>query len=383
MPAVASKHSSKTRQPAVLVVDDESAMRELFADIVAGGAACSVQSARSVAEARSLLQRNQYQLMVADVHLPDGDGMELLEDLKLTSPAAAAIVMTEKPHIDAALYALRHGVVDYLPKPFNAQQITQHVKTALHRQAISARNDVRLTRLKNAVRDLNKARHTVSQKVDLLCNDLVNAYGEVAQHLTEVRIGQSFRQTIESAADLEQLLCHAMDWVLKEAGYCNIAIWLSGDGESFDLGAYMKYTTVGDKNVTQALHDALVPLTAKSGFAHLTGEEFLALLRPAEKKLLPHQTAMSVACNYLGETLAVFTCFRDGKCPFKEEDAAMLRQIGGLFAVALAGSTRGDKPDAAPEAEPGNSDTIDEPKKKRDKKDDAADWWKRGEAPPF
>ncbi|HEX8340952.1 MAG TPA: response regulator [Tepidisphaeraceae bacterium] len=381
MSAVATKHESKSKQPSVLVVDDEPAMRELFTDIVAGGARCRVQSARTIAEARHLLRHNQYQLMIADVHLPDGDGMDLLEDLKLTSPAAAAIVMTQKPSIDGTLFALRHGVVDYLPKPFNAQQITQQVKTALRRQAIAERDDVRLTRLKTAVRELNKARHTVSQKVDLLCNDLVNAYGEVAQQLTDVRIGQSFKQTIDAAADLEQLLCHAMDWVLKEAGYCNIAIWLSGDNEVFDLGAYMKYTTAGEKQTTQALHDALVPLTAKEGSTHLSGEEFLAMLKPSEKKLLPNQTAMTVACNYLGETLAVFACFRDGKCPFKDEDAAMLKQIGGLFAVALATSTRGDAPDET------DSNTLDEPKnesrKKPNKKDDAADWWKRGEAPPF
>jgi FixJ family two-component response regulator len=380
MQAVASKSTSRNKQPAVLVVDDEPAMRELFADIVAPGAACRVHLAKSVAEARSLLQRNQFQLLVADVRLPDGDGMELLEDLKLTSPAAAAIVMTERPTIDQTLYALRHGVIDYLPKPFDAKQITRQVKSALQRQAIAARDEARLTRLKSAVRELNKARHTVSQKVDLLCNDLVNAYSEVAAQLLDVRVGQSFRQTLESATDLEQLLCHAMDWILKEAGYCNIAIWLSGDEHTFELGAYMKYTTVGEKKVTAALHDALVPSTAKEGFLHLSGDEFLALLRPAEKKLLPFQTAMSVACNYLGETLAVVSCFRDGKCPFRDEDAAMLKQIAGLFAIALASSTRGEDKSSEPEAG-GYAD--DEPKNKTKKKDDAADWWKRGEAPPF
>jgi hypothetical protein len=54
----------------------------------------------------------------------------------------------------------------------------------------------------------------VSKKVDLLCNDLVAAYGELSRKLDGVRTQESFRKLVDRRKDLAQLLCHAMDWIL-------------------------------------------------------------------------------------------------------------------------------------------------------------------------
>ncbi len=388
---------TKSIDPVILVVDDEADMIDLFRDVVAPAIKCKMYVARDMAEARRMLTKHQIELLIADVHLPDGTGIELLEELKLTSPHAAAIFMSQKPQVDHTIFALRHGVMDYLPKPFTADQIHGHVRDALQKQAINARNEKRLTRLKSAVRELNKARHTVSQKVDILCNDLIQAYGEVAAQLLDVRLGDSFRKTISSSKDLEQMLCHAMDWLLKEAGYSNIAIWLAGDESVFELGAYMKYTVVGDKKVIETLHSSLVQPTVREGFMHLSDQEFNQLLQPAERKVLPAQTVMSASCTYLGESLAVVMLFRDGKCPYRDEDEVMLKTIASVFATQLAtivkvdgsvASADADEIDPAGDIWEGESDQEAEPKPKprsnKKKKDQAdADWWKRGEPPPF
>lgn len=383
---------AKTIVPVVLVVDDEPDMIDLFRDVVAPAIQCKLHVARNMAEARRVLSRQPIELMVADIHLPDGSGMELLEELKLTSPNAGAVFMTQQPKVDQTLFALRHGALDYLPKPFDAQQIQTFIRQALQKQSILARNERRLTRLKSAVRELNKARHMVSQKVDILCNDLVTAYGEVAAQLQDVRQGESFRKSIESAKDLEQMLCHAMDWLLKEAGYSNIAIWLSGDDGTFELGAYMKYTIVGDKRVTGALHRALIQPTVREGFLHLSDQEFNQMLAPADRKLLPAQTVMTASCTYLGEALSTIMLFRDGKCPFRDEDEAMLKTVASVFATLLATMVRGGEFEASEGAhdsdEPTGPDLFEDDeqpknhKRKKQPKNDA-DWWKRGEPPPF
>lgn len=397
MPKAVSPTVSKTKNapvPTVLVVDDEPAMLEMFRDIVVSDVACKLHVAKSMAEARKVLTKQSIDVMVADVMLPDGSGMDLLAELKLTSPSGAAVFMTGQPSVEQTTYAMRHGALDYLPKPFSAEQIREHVKIAIQKQQIAARNERRLTKLKTAVRELNKARRTVSQKVDLLCNDLVSAYGEVSAQMQTLRVQESFRRTLEQAKDLEQLLCHAMDWLLKEAGYCNIAIWLSGQDENrFELGAYMKYTVVGEKKVTMALQKALVQPTVREGFLHLSDSEFAHLLPAADKKLMPPQTVMSASCTYLGESLAVVAMFRDGKCPFKDEDVAMFKAITTVFATQLASAVRGgDDHEEAPETPSEDvSDTpwaddhnVDKkPKNKKEKDQHDADWWKRGEPPPF
>jgi len=108
--AVCKDPKPRTKVPAVLVVDDEASIIEIFEDVVAGGVACKMLKASSMAEARKVLTSGPIDLLVADVGLPDGNGMELLEELRLTSPNAAAIFMTQKPSVDGTLYALRaHG----------------------------------------------------------------------------------------------------------------------------------------------------------------------------------------------------------------------------------------------------------------------------------
>lgn len=384
------KSRSKTNAPAVLVVDDEPAMIELFRDIIAPGLQCKLLVAVDLAQARKVMAKHKVELLVADICLPDGSGLDLLEELRLIHPAAGAVFMTAKPSVDQTVYALRHGVLDYLPKPFNATQAREQLAAALIRQATQARDDRRLTRLKNAIRVMNKARRTVSKKVDLLCNDLVSAYGEVSQQMSAVRIQESFRRTIEQAVDLEQLLCHAMDWLLKEAGYSNIAIWLSGDEENFELGAYMKYTIVGDVKVTTALQHAVVAATARDGFLNLSAEDMAKRLKPADRAVLPNQAALCTSCTYLGESLAVIALFRDGKTPYRIEDDAMLRQIATVFATRLTTLVkRGDEDeteDADGHIKPADNSAPwgeEEPKQSKKKKPDAADWWKTGEAPPF
>jgi hypothetical protein len=44
-----------------------------------------------------------------------------------------------------------------------------------------------------------------------------------------------------------------MDWLLRQMGYCNVAIWLTGDDGEYQLGAYMKYTIAGEPHFTEAM----------------------------------------------------------------------------------------------------------------------------------
>jgi hypothetical protein len=191
-----------------------------------------------------------------------------------------------------------------------------------------------------------------------------------------------------------------MDWLLKEAGYSNIAIWLCGDEGTFELGAYMKYTLPGEKKVIEALKASMLQPTIREGFVHLSDQELHQMLQPAERKLLPGQTIMSSACTYLGEALAVVMLFRDGKSPYRSEDEAMLKNIAGIFATELAGKVHGagdhaeiadddhaTGDDEAPGGDIWEADDED-PKRKpksnrKSKEKNDADWWKRGEPPPF
>jgi FixJ family two-component response regulator len=386
-PVVKQNNGSIRTKPCVLIVDDELATIEMVNDVVGSSIDCRIIAAHDFHEARALLGSEDIQLLVTDIHLPDGDGMALLSELQSAHPQAAAVVMTGDTSVQGAVRALRAGVLDFLPKPFSAEVLIDRVQRALDRQRIDAREARRIKRLKLAVKRLNTSRRLVSRKVDLLCNDLITAYGELSRQMDQVRLQEAFRKLMNEAKDLEQLLCHAMDWVLREIGYSNVAIWLASEEQEFELGAYMKYTIACDTKLTEAIQQSLLPMTVREGTLRLSDEEVTAKLSPTESAILRGQTVVGINCTYLGEPLAAFILFRDQRSPFTDEDVAMLKAIAPIFSVALAATVRQSQKadmDDSPfyEGEDGHGEEERNEKEKRDSRSEA-DWWKRGEPPPF
>ncbi len=379
MAPVINATSCKARvRPRVLVVDDEPGLIELVSDIVERSADCRLFSARDLAEAEKIIASEKIDLLLADLHLPDGDGMSLLPRLRENHPSAAAVIITGNPSVNGAISAMRAGVLDFLPKPFSAEHLMDRVRKALQRQAVTAHREIRLARLRTAVKKLNLTRHTISKKVDLLCNDLVGAYTDLSRQLDAVRMQESFRKLLGQASDLEQLLCHGMDWILRNAGYCNVAVWLASEEHEHELGAYMKYTIAGEPELTDAMRLGLVPLINREGSIHLYGPEARDQLTAAEYGYLAGQEILGCNCTYLGESLAAIVLFRDEKCPFTEEDETMIRAISPIFAVALANIVRRAQ---GGEEEGDDGALLDEDSDGKSNTD--SDWWKRGEPPPF
>ena len=379
MPAISSKTLSKFR-PRMLVVDDEPGMLDLFRDLVAKAVNCQPVFASSLSAARTVLAEQSIDLLVADVNLPDGNGTSLLEELNRLHPMAAAVMMSGEPSIEGTINAMRGGAMDFLPKPFSPDQMAERLRKALLAHRLKRVQETRFRKLKDTCKKLNEARKTISKKVDLLCNDLINAYGELSRSLETVRLQEGYSQFIAKANGLEQLLCHTMDWLLRQVGYCNIGIWLSSAEHDLQLGAFMKYTVAAEPPLMEAMQKNLLKLTMRRGFVRLGAQDLKATLTPGELKFLAEQEILAINCTYLGESLAVMALFRDHNTPFSTDDVAALKTMSPLFALSLARAVRGgDVENEEPhDGNPPPSTDNTKPKKK-----DPADWWKNGEAPPF
>lgn len=416
IPALTCRPAPATgAKPRILLVDDEPALVDVVRDVVGREIDCELTIASTLAEARRILAGGPFELLIADLNLPDGDGMLLLEALRLAQPLASAVIITGAPTIERAIGAIRGGALNFLPKPFSASDLVAHLRQALAHQAQNARDSRRLVKLREAVKRLNDARKIVSKKVDLLCNDLIGAYSELARQLDVVRIQEGFRKSVAESRDLEQLLCNAMDWILRQLGYCNIAIWLAANENDFQLGAYMKYTIGGEPGLVSAMKTGLVRQVNEQGALYLSGEQVQQKLTERELDYLGDQNIAGANCTYLAEALASVIVFRDANKPFTEDDVETLKAISPIFAVALASMVRGpqkyptdDSPfcdenptPTEPDDEPDDRDSRrrahdsddapgsgnwrpggSSPRPPRSRKNDA-DWWKRGEPPPF
>ena len=109
--------------PSLLLVDDDEAfVRRLAKAMEKRG--FTVQTAQSVAEGKSIVQRDPPAYAVVDLRLEDGNGLDVVEGLRAQRPDARIVVLTGYGNIATAVAAVKIGATDYLAKPADATDVT-------------------------------------------------------------------------------------------------------------------------------------------------------------------------------------------------------------------------------------------------------------------
>ncbi|KRC19474.1 sigma-54 dependent transcriptional regulator [Acidovorax sp. Root219] len=114
----------------ILVVDDEPDLRTLY-ELTLLREGYRVETAASVQEAREQLKAHRFDAVITDMRLPDGFGMELLQDLRDQQRKERCVVMTAYGSAENAVEALRSGAFDYLTKPVDLKQFRSVVASAI------------------------------------------------------------------------------------------------------------------------------------------------------------------------------------------------------------------------------------------------------------
>src|SRR5574344_944473 len=113
----------------ILVVDDEPDLCTLY-ELTLLREGYYVHTAANLAQARALLQVQRFDVLITDMRLPDGRGMELLHELHQQQRSERSIVITAYGSAENAVEALRYGAFDYLTKPVDLQQFRRVVASA-------------------------------------------------------------------------------------------------------------------------------------------------------------------------------------------------------------------------------------------------------------
>lgn len=114
----------------VLVVDDEPDLRTLY-ELTLLREGHRVQAAGSLAEAREQLEHQCFDVVITDMRLPDGLGLELLRELSSSRRPERSIMITAYGSAENAVEALKSGAFDYLTKPVDLKQFRSVVASAL------------------------------------------------------------------------------------------------------------------------------------------------------------------------------------------------------------------------------------------------------------
>jgi len=123
----------------LLIVDDEVSLRD-FLGIVFEGEGWDVEAAPTLAEARALIARREPDVVLCDLMLPDGSGIDLLHDLKAQNPSIAFIMITAHTSTKTAVEALKAGALDYIAKPFDIEELKIIVRKAVERKELEDEN---------------------------------------------------------------------------------------------------------------------------------------------------------------------------------------------------------------------------------------------------
>jgi len=113
-----------------LIVDDEPDIRELL-EITLGRMNIDTSAAEDLSRAKALLDEQRFDLCLTDMHLPDGNGLELVEHIARHHAQLPVAVITAYGSMDTAITALKAGAFDFVSKPVDLEQLRALVDTAL------------------------------------------------------------------------------------------------------------------------------------------------------------------------------------------------------------------------------------------------------------
>ena len=131
----------------ILIIEDEPSLRELIQR--------SLEKERYVVEAAADFQSGlrkiedyDYDCVLLDIMLPDGNGLNLLEQLKKMHKRENVIIISAKDSLDDKVLGLELGADDYLPKPFHLAELNARIKSVIRRQRRDGEMDIRLANIR-------------------------------------------------------------------------------------------------------------------------------------------------------------------------------------------------------------------------------------------
>lgn len=333
----AAKHTGLQE---VLVVDSDSRTTETIR-LGALEKGLTVRAAASVEQATLEMKRHPADLMIVNMQVGDNAGTQLLARLRELFPQAETIALSRAKTPEICLQAWRAGATDMLLGTMDVQEVKACLDRAVQRRANKDQAQARNRRLRTVCRSLNKARHEISQQVNLLCHDLVKAYQELAEQLNQTQVSGEFAALVGPEVEIETLIRRSMEWLLKKLGPVNAAVFLPDSERNFALGAYLNFDTNADSMLLELVSQTIVAEAAEGASALLVEtDQQIKDSFGAEANMLVGRSWLACGAYYQNECLAVIVVFRGQNEPLDPAWPALLESVGPVLAEKISRSIR-------------------------------------------
>lgn len=208
--------------PSILVVDDEEAVQKLLIRVLKRGGYGSVRTASSSEEAREVLANETVDLILTDVQMPGGSGLELLTHVHQVMPHVATILVTVADDTDLADKALALGAYGYIIKPFRTNEVLIGISNALRRRKLELENQSHREHLEETVKLRTADLWQAINKLELADKDIRASRTETISRLAiaaEFRDEETGRhvarmsrycEVLARAASADEELCYSI-----------------------------------------------------------------------------------------------------------------------------------------------------------------------------
>jgi bidirectional [NiFe] hydrogenase diaphorase subunit len=176
----------------ILLVEDEAVMRESVRDWLTD-VGYQVETVEDGEQALKTIAEQEFGLLILDLRLPGKDGLEVLQEARSRQPQLKGVIITAYPSVETAVEALKRGAVDYLPKPFDLNQLEEIIRETLGPVQVEIRPKAVAEKAAPAV-----PREVPREEVTLLIND----------QEVKARQGMTILQAAQSVGIEIPTLCH-------------------------------------------------------------------------------------------------------------------------------------------------------------------------------
>lgn len=176
----------------ILIVEDEKGLSSSIASFLQTEQyVCEI--ANDYAAALEKTELYDYACIVLDITLPDGSGLELLQNLKANNKADGVLIISAKNSLDDKVIGLKAGADDYLPKPFHLPELAARVAAIIRRRSFDGNNIMQVGSLvldmtEKTVKHEGRALDLTRKEYELLLYFISNknrviSKGAIAEHL--------------------------------------------------------------------------------------------------------------------------------------------------------------------------------------------------------
>jgi DNA-binding NtrC family response regulator len=269
---------SKSR---VLLVDDEDAFREITSEELTH-IGYALDACRTLGEARRLLAKKTFDVVLVDLRLPDGNGLDLLAELHASNPGIQVVVLTAFGSVEVAIRAMKQGAFDFLMKPCKLGEIEAVLAKAAHVQSLARENlalqrDVDRLKPSDRIVGTTSAMHEVTRLIDRVASTdstvLIRGESGVgkelvarAVHRASLRSGHPF--VVVDCASLHENLLQSELFGHEKGAYTGAVRLKHGLFEVADRGT-MFLDEIGE--VTPPLQVKLLRVLETGVFRHVGG----------------------------------------------------------------------------------------------------------------